>query len=511
MVNNIPIYNSGGDTLVISEMNIKGINANEFSVNEILPKKIAPFYTKTIAIEFKPNSLGTKSADLEIKSNSDPNILITIPITAKKDSMNLSFIENTIDLGLLCPGETKDTVIHIMNLGNINTGGHLTNSTNITLGKNEITILPSNTGNIAFQFNGLNAEGIINENITLTDSICGISKTITITGIIQTPKLESGGLVITCIQLTSNDGILTLENKSDRSVLIQNAPIITAPFSLVSNPFPLTIPAHGTKDITLRYSPTDYISHSSAIKFYAEPCDITYETTITGKVSIPTAEIKIDTLSAYPGDILYIPIILNSESNLDLAGESSFSSDLIFNPTLLTPQDQTLNQLQLVDYTHAKIQIKDIPLNSKIGEVLVKIPFVVGLGNAEDCELILQNGKTDNGKAGINSKNGLFKLLGICREGGTRLINPTGKAEISSIIPNPASDDIEININLIEEGNTTLSIYNTNGTKFNEFYISGKTGLRTIKLNAKEFSNGLYYIQLQTPTVVESKKLMIIK
>jgi hypothetical protein len=64
---------------------------------------------------------------------------------------------------------------------------------------------------------------------------------------------------------------------------------------------------------------------------------------------------------------------------------------------------------------------------------------------------------------------------------------------------------------LIEKGTTKLSIYNINGTKLNEFDISGETGMQKINLNAKEFSSGQYFIQLQTPTVLEYKKLMIIR
>jgi hypothetical protein len=122
-----------------------------------------------------------------------------------------------------------------------------------------------------------------------------------------------------------------------------------------------------------------------------------------------------------------------------------------------------------------------------------------------------ESGNRVNSDIEIEKQSGLFKLLGICREGGTRLINPTGKAEILSIIPNPASDDVEINVNLIEDGFSTLSVYNVNGLKLREFKFDDGTGLKSIEINAREFDNGLYFIKLQTPTVIENKKLMIVK
>jgi hypothetical protein len=44
-----------------------------------------------------------------------------------------------------------------------------------------------------------------------------------------------------------------------------------------------------------------------------------------------------------------------------------------------------------------------------------------------------------------------------------------------------------------------------------DFNLAGETGLKTINLDVREFANGLYFIQLQTPTVITNQKLMIVK
>ncbi len=36
----------------------------------------------------------------------------------------------------------------------------------------------------------------------------------------------------------------------------------------------------------------------------------------------------------------------------------------------------------------------------------------------------------------------MFTFLGICTEGGARLVNPNGAAELMQINPNPADKDI---------------------------------------------------------------------
>jgi len=215
--------------------------------------------------------------------------------------------------------------------------------------------------------------------------------------------------------------------------------------------------------------------------------------------------------SAYAGDIRRLKLVMSNIKPEQIGAIApNFSAKIRFEKTILTPLKR-IDRNIVNDSIYMNISGK-ISTSVELAQILV----VAGLGKVEETTIDIVDFKLtdDSGNKvdfDIKATPGLFKLLGICREGGTRLINPTGKAEILSIIPNPASDDIEININLIEEGASLLSVYNSNGIKIKEINITGETGLRLINLNAKEFSNGLYFIQLQTPTVLENKKLIIVK
>jgi uncharacterized protein (TIGR02145 family) len=215
--------------------------------------------------------------------------------------------------------------------------------------------------------------------------------------------------------------------------------------------------------------------------------------------------------SAYAGDIRRLKLIMSGLKPEELASLApNFSAKIRFQKTILTPLKKTERNV-INDSTYMNISGK-IPTTNDLGQLLV----IAGLGTVEETtidivEFILTDDSGNKVDFNIKTQPGLFKLLGICREGGTRLINPTGKAEILSIIPNPASEDIDINVNLIEDGTTTLSIFNSNGLKVKELNISGETGMQTIKLDGRDYSNGLYFIQLQTPTVVANQKMMIIK
>ena len=125
----------------------------------------------------------------------------------------------------------------------------------------------------------------------------------------------------------------------------------------------------------------------------------------------------------------------------------------------------------------------------------------------------MTNAKTNGGQAAINLINGKFTLLGVCREGGARLINPNTKAAIVSVSPNPTDGKVEIEISVIEAGKTELAIYNTLGEKVAIIYESEspQRGASTFTLNTNEIGAGQYLLRLTTPTFVESKILIIMK
>jgi len=298
---------------------------------------------------------------------------------------------------------------------------------------------------------------------------------------------------------------MTIKNIGDRDILINNPPEIFQPFKILGNSFPAIIKSKDSLKFAIEFLPTDIQDHFTKIYLPIVPCNITKEVNIAGVVSSAKVTINNSNCEAYPGDIIEIPISLLHSTNLQYSGITGLDLDLIYNPTLLSPSEYSGKS---ISNTNSRISLKNLPIN---GPDLAKIKFTVGLGNAETCDLILENVKPIGGTANIDVENGTFKLLGICREGGTRLINPAGKADILSIMPNPASEEIEITVNLIEDGATLVSIFNSNGIKIKEYNMIGETGPQTINLNAKEFANGLYFIQLQTPTVLENQKLMIIK
>ncbi|PKL86662.1 MAG: hypothetical protein CVV22_00805 [Ignavibacteriae bacterium HGW-Ignavibacteriae-1] len=227
-------------------------------------------------------------------------------------------------------------------------------------------------------------------------------------------------------------------------------------------------------------------------------------------MGVASAQLKTIEIEAYAGDLINIPIILDYEVDLSLSSVNTIDVEMTFNPTLLYPQN--LN-MEIINENLAKVLIKDLPANKSAGEILGEVAFIVGLGNAETCDITLVNPIANGGDADITLQSGHFRLLGVCYEGGTRLLNPYSKAGILSIAPNPADDNLEIAVSLIESGMTELVIYNTMGEKVLTVFSTASplNGIQNHYIDTKLLSTGQYYLQLRTPTHIENQIIKIVK
>lgn len=509
----ISISNPGGKDLLIEDLKLLGDDAGEFAIISTVPITIEPDSTKEIIIQFNPTSPGNKSVDIEIKSNADPDSLLTLTLNARKDRVSLIPENDVIDLGYLCPNETKDTTLTIENTGTLQSGGHALLTGNLTCTNSEFILDLTETHELYLTFTGLPDIGAFTETITITDSICGLTNQVQITGEVALPSISAQDITITTLIGTTKQGTILLENNSKRSVTIANPPVISAPFEYVGNPFPITIPAGGSYSLAIRYSPDDDSEDNITLTFEGEPCNVNGQAEISGIPASSTTILQAPEYEAYPGDEIEIRIILNNQENLALSGAKSLKTDLQYNSTLLWPLDYPQ---QKIDETTAKITLDNLPVDVPVGEPLSSVRFKVGLGDAEGCDLLLSNAESDNGLVDISLINGKFRLLGICREGGTRLINNSSFAGITSISPNPSHDKLDVGLSLTEAGYTELAIYNVLGERVKTLYsgvpsISSDGLKQDISADITELATGQYIVILKTPTYVESRSITIFK
>lgn len=106
--------------------------------------------------------------------------------------------------------------------------------------------------------------------------------------------------------------------------------------------------------------------------------------------------------------------------------------------------------------------------------------------------------------------NGTFHVGGLCQRPISRI--QRFEKTTMSILPNPAADNIHINVKSEETGYFCLRIFSANGEQLEELQWSNEDKLNMeINLTTEKYLQGLYNISLITPWNSYSRKLIIIK
>jgi len=81
------------------------------------------------------------------------------------------------------------------------------------------------------------------------------------------------------------------------------------------------------------------------------------------------------------------------------------------------------------------------------------------------------------------------------------------------LYPNPFNPFLTVSYSLPSETTVSISIYNMLGervsTLINERYLA--SGYHRVSWDASAFPSGMYFVKIQTPTIIETKKALLLK
>ncbi len=218
---------------------------------------------------------------------------------------------------------------------------------------------------------------------------------------------------------------------------------------------------------------------------------------------------SIDTISAYSGDNFFLNIRMLKNKKFYESNISKLSATLVCNSSMLFPLgDDKGAVVKGKRYLNLNLDTNYITEN-----IIASLPFMAMLGDAETSTITLDRVRI-NGIPELNTKvrTGLFSMLGICYDGGPRLITSTLASEILSINPNPASRELNIEIFVGNDEDIKLELINNNGV-VEKLFLSKhlKMGYYQFTYYVNEFSNGEYFVKLQSGTSVSSNKIILSK
>ncbi|MCX7736123.1 MAG: choice-of-anchor D domain-containing protein [Candidatus Kapabacteria bacterium] len=469
----IELSNDGALDLNISSFSITGPNAADFKFIPSNPGAmvIPRADKKTISIRFEPATSGLKTATLTILSDAGNNPTFNINLTGNRDSIGFSLSQSSLNFGLLCPNEKKELKLSLTNTGNIQSDFVATAlaapyeliETNWTLG-------PSASKEITISFVSA-TEGDFNRQLIITDE-CNNQKIINLTAKVQEAKIQSDKLTLSATVGSSIDGIIKITNTSQHNITVTSAVPQDGQFTIIAPPLNWNIPAGGSIDITVRYSPNIDNITNSAILITGTPCNLSYSAAITGNPSLASADIVVENHEGYVGEIVTVPVFLRNIFKVAESGTKNIGTRISYDQTMLKflgtePANISSNiGVGYIDFTN-------VPLSAMVGDKLFSIRFEALNSTNDQTPLQISNSRSVESRVIFNERSGNFKLKAasatikipiISAEAGEEFVMPIYLENIKNITQfnESINTTLEFNATLIEPiGNTPKGTVNS--------------------------------------------------
>jgi WD40 repeat protein len=206
---------------------------------------------------------------------------------------------------------------------------------------------------------------------------------------------------------------------------------------------------------------------------------------------------------AETGDDIDIPIYLKDSKNISQIGLQKVKCEISYNSSMLYSNDST-NIKTIGNTSFLKLVL---PYTSKT-DTLANLSFFVGFGNVKDSDIKIENYEFIGASIATSKQDGKLTVTNIDKDGGSNLLNPNQKVNLK--LNKPMQNKLDINFILSEKGNTYIKIYNSAGMEVKEVFNKNisKLGKYNIQIDMSNFSTGVYFIILQTPTISITKKFI---
>jgi uncharacterized protein YegL len=432
---------------------------------------------------------------------------------------------NDIDMGEMIVGNTKDTIVSSVICNTGDAPLHVL-GVDITGGDDIDFLIPRGAGDfylekdqcqdMMFEFTP-SALGNRTAVATIRTTIGDFNDTINIRGLGINPLIEATTDVVDFGQFELGEGkdtnVVLIKNVGTEDITITETKITgpdTEQFDMVPLPS-FTLTSGDDKELELNYTAKYGGRTSSIIEFHYDGVGSPLRSMLFAEGI--GGEVYPQVPDAYVGDRVELGLHLGRikpEGLNEVA--TNFSATVSYNSTLLAPIDK--NMTVTTENTTSFIEIEG--QLSGVSQIAT-VPMKVGLGTAVKSGLVvtefqLYDANGDSVYYEIEPGVGEFNVLGICEEGGTRLVNPNGEKVGLRVAQNRLNTSATIYLDLIESGQTDLIIYDQLGNAIETAYSgTPSTGSKELSLDLGSYTNGRYYIKLTTPTITKTEIIEVVR
>ena len=510
------IKNKGLDTLKVSNISIEGNNKSEFSLLSSIPFNIPSNQSVQCVFEFKPIDIGSKSAEFRIYSNSELNPTYVLPIKAKKELIDFILSTDTIDIGILCPNEKKDTSFRVKNTGSIPFTFFIESQNINAMG--QTYVWPGDSVQVLLYFKGSSINGYFYETITIKDTNCLLERKVVLKGFIGNPTISAqktydlGSIPIGI----SKQFTISAVNASGRIIIADNPTLLQFPFTFIGmNPSKGSMILPGDSLHFIIECVGVLGKQQSLLDWNSTyPCLGTAfsDIIVEGKNFIDTISttIAIQDIIGKPGEKTNIIMYIKDHKNYDLLpANRPFRASIKLNNTILFVQDSS-KQTKLDQY-HSQLLFSGFAQDK---DTLLSIPSVLTVGVTERApiELLSFDWLQTTKPTLVTRIDGFVSVKDICDSGGVRLYIPGNTMSSLTSRPNPADETLHISFGLAENIQITIDIVNSLGQTITNIINNTNyaIGEHSVFYNISTLNNGLYFLRMQSKRGILQSRFDII-
>ena len=515
----VVITNPGEDDLAVSDVELPA------DVTLLTPVTVVPAGSSlTLQVRYSPGAAGSLGGSMNIIYGPCPAGL-GLQLIGEKRGVSFA-IADTLDFGELCLGEGATLPLAVL-LNSQGTGnGAVVDAVFVGAGfgmdqMDWMDVMDADGAELrdgAARSFGVTfspgTEGPVTGTLRLRLEPCGVERTVVLRGAATSVQLSSPGLDFgTLPSGTTTTGVLRYTNTGSSLLRIDQldeAAMNGTPFTVLSTTpaLPVELAAGQSVDVEVEYIVAAGTSSATLGAVIAGACDTTVVATVRGAgESSGFVRLKLPQLAGEPGELLQLTMEVVDAAGIPTQG-IGFRAEVSVEPSILSVADAT--PWRIANNGQRVIEIQGVVRPNET--VAGSVPVVALLGRVESSPLeLLSIELTDpTQQLALETEDGSLEILGLCREGGVRLFDPSGAIAIKSIAPSPTQDRMTITYSLSETGEHRMMLVDAGGREVLEIF-SGMFLPGTFELvrDVRGLPSGAYRLVLETPTMRVSEGVVI--
>jgi hypothetical protein len=451
---------------------------------------------------------------------------IAVPLSGEQQAAGFTVDSDTLDFGVVPTCNLPLTrMLRITNSGaveerlasvSISGGG-------ATLGPiGDSTLAPSEAVEVPVTL-AVQPDGSINATVTVHVEPCGLEREVVVRGVIETPGVPQPAAVDFGEITTGTPlhGQTTVMNRGGLPLRLDSITLVpsVAGLRITAPTFPVEIGAGDTLTVEFEYLAEESEGFSTTATAYINvPCAIRSTFTVRGaKREIVSLRLILPDTSASVDARFALPVMITGtdriDGNLMVKGEVSWNYSMLHlrgistpvpGATVVTTRDTVMGAERNVSFTY----------NGPVpeGDILLTFDALVLLGLNDVTPLRWRNVELqfDESRPRVQTRDGSFTTLGICRIGGNRYIRLNGITSVSKIVPNPATTTATLDITSTEAIQCELVMFDRLGRQAGSRHsLTLMPGGQQIEIDVSLLATGLYFYELHADNQIEHGQLVV--